>query len=121
MGGIFGLVFGHHFVYLPGIGSPLISGIVIGWIFTGFAGTLIGGGLCSLAAGIYNSGISHSRFLQNETTLNYNPFSVKTQDTNQKTILSSKIINNASPEVLDEQQLLPEQTNIERWEHSLMP
>ena len=121
MGGIFGLVFGHHFIYLPGIGSPLISGLVIGWVVTGFAGTLIGGGLCSLAAGTYNYRTSHDSFLQNRTMLNSNPFSVKIQDTNQKAMLPQKIINSANPKVLNEQQLLPEQTNIERWEHSLMP
>ena len=53
--------------------------------------------------------------------LNSNPFSVKIQDTNQKAMLPQKIINSANPKVLNEQQLLPEQTNIERWEHSLMP
>ena len=58
IGGILGFSFGYQFIYLPAVGSVMIFGLVIGWMFTGFAGVLIGGWLSALGVGFYNHGIS---------------------------------------------------------------
>ena len=52
LGGLLGLSFGYRFIYFPGIGSPLISGLIIGWMFTGVSGAMVVGGLSALGGGI---------------------------------------------------------------------
>jgi hypothetical protein len=80
IGGMLGFSFGYQFIYLPAVGSVMISGLVIGWMFTGFAGVLIGGWLSALGVGFYNHGISPDKLLPSVTIPNFNHFGVNTQN-----------------------------------------
>ena len=115
LGGLLGLSFGYRFIYFPGIGSPLISGLIIGWIFTGISGAMVVGGLSALAAGIYNLGLAPDSILQSEK------FGLSTHDAIETTIFARKIINRISPEVWEENQSSLDKAYIERWEHGLRP
>ncbi len=69
IGGILGLSFGYWFIYLPGVGSPFISGLIIGWIFTAISGAMVVGGLSAFGAGVYLFVRSNVRKLQSMTGL----------------------------------------------------
>jgi len=69
MGAILGLCFGYWCIYLPGLGSPMISGLMLGWGFTGISGALTVGGLSALLAGMYYFGKVNERILQSRAAL----------------------------------------------------
>ncbi len=69
VGGFSGLGFGYWCIYLPGLGSPMISGLMLGWGFTGISGALTVGGLSALMAGMYYFGVTHERIQQSRTAL----------------------------------------------------
>jgi hypothetical protein len=94
-GGISGLFFGSIFIFIPRDGPLLVAGWLASWILFGLAGAMIAGGLSAVGAGIYNLGISHDSILQSETA-----FIEATVPTGPSSRAS---------------------TNVERWEHSLLP
>lgn len=69
VGGLLGLGFGYWCVYLPGLGSPMMSGLILGWGFTGISGALTVGGLSALMAGIYYFGVTNERILHSRAAL----------------------------------------------------
>ena len=44
-GGLWGLLFGSAFFFIPGIGPLLVAGPIIGWIISGLEGAVVVGGL----------------------------------------------------------------------------
>jgi hypothetical protein len=80
IGGVLGFSLGYKFIYLPAIGSAMIVGLIIGWMFTGFAGVLIGGWLSALGVGFYNHGISPDKFVPTVTIPDFNKFGVNTHN-----------------------------------------
>jgi hypothetical protein len=111
---------GWSLIHRNGDGSPLMTGPLIACIIMGLVGAMVVGGLCAFGAGLYHLKISQHRMLQSETALNTGKFGLHAQDANESTTLALKIIS-LTNEAVVEQRPLPEQTNIERWEHSLMP
>jgi len=69
VGGLLGLSFGYWCIYLPGLGSPMISGFILGWGFTGISGALTVGGLSALMAGMYYFGVTNERILHSRAAL----------------------------------------------------
>src|SRR5579872_1063460 len=66
-GGIWGLVFGSAFFWVPGIGPLLIGGPLVAWIVGALEGAAIVGGLSALGAGLYSLGIPKDSILQYES------------------------------------------------------
>jgi hypothetical protein len=69
IGCLLGLGFGYWCVYLPSLGSPMISGLILGWGFTGISGALTVGGLSALMAGMYYFGKTNERILHSRAAL----------------------------------------------------
>jgi len=70
VGGMLGLCFGYWCIYLPNLNSPMISGLILGWAFTGLSGALTVGGLSALMTGAYYYGKLNERMLQSRTAFN---------------------------------------------------
>jgi hypothetical protein len=66
-GGIWGLLFGSAFFLVPGIGSLLVAGPLVGWIIGGLEGAVVVGGLSALGAGLFSLGIPKDSIIQYET------------------------------------------------------
>src|SRR5277367_1083352 len=56
-GGLWGMLFGSAFFFIPGIGPILAAGPVVAWIVGGLEGAAVVGGLSAIGAGLVSIGI----------------------------------------------------------------
>jgi hypothetical protein len=75
-GGIWGLLFGSAFFWVPGIGPLLIGGPLVAWIVGALEGAAVVGGISALGAGLYSLGIPKDSILQYESTVKAGAFLV---------------------------------------------
>lgn len=75
-GGLWGLLFGSAFFFIPGVGPLLVAGPLVAWIISGLEGAVVVGGLSALGAGLYGMGIPKDSILQYETQLKAGKFLV---------------------------------------------
>jgi uncharacterized membrane protein len=66
-GGFWGLLFGSAFFWLPGLGTVLVAGPLVGWIVGALEGAVVMGGLSALGAGLYSLGIPKNSIVRYET------------------------------------------------------
>ena len=66
-GGLWGLLFGSAFFWVPGIGPLLVAGPLVMWIVGALEGAVVTGGLTALGAGLYSIGIPKNSIVQYET------------------------------------------------------
>ena len=75
-GGIWGLLVGTAFFFVPGVGPVLVAGPVIAWIVAALEGAVVVGGLSAIGAGLYSVGIPKDSVLKLETALKAGKFLV---------------------------------------------
>jgi hypothetical protein len=68
-GGLWGLLFGSAFFWVPGIGPLLVAGPLASAIIGGLEGAVVVGGLSALGAGLYSIGIPKDSVLKYETAI----------------------------------------------------
>lgn len=68
-GGLWGLLLGSAFFFVPGIGPVVIAGPLVGWIVGALEGAALVGGLSALGAGLYSIGIPKDSILHYETAI----------------------------------------------------
>ena len=103
-GGMWGLLFGSAFFFIPGVGPLLMAGPVVGWIIGGLEGAVVVGGLSALGAGLYGMGIPKDSILQYETAIESGKFVVIAHGTAEQTASAREIIKRTNPEALQEHQ-----------------
>ena len=75
-GGLWGLLFGSAFFFIPGIGPLIVFGPMVAWIVAGLEGAVVVGGLSALGAALYGIGIPKDSIMQYETALKSDKFLV---------------------------------------------
>jgi hypothetical protein len=75
-GGIWGLLVGTAFFFIPGVGPVLVAGPVVAWIVAALEGAITVGGLSAIGAGLYSIGIPKDSVLQLDTALKAGKFLV---------------------------------------------
>jgi uncharacterized membrane protein len=73
-GGLWGILVGAAFFWIPGIGPVLVGGPLVGWIIGALEGAIVGGGLGALGAGLYSIGIPKDSIVQYETAVKAGKF-----------------------------------------------
>ncbi len=68
-GGLWGMLFGSAFFFIPGIGPLLAAGPLVGWIIGALEGAVVVGGLSALGAGLYGLGIPTDSIIEYETQI----------------------------------------------------
>jgi len=68
-GGLWGLLFGSAFFWVPGIGPLLVAGPLAAAIVGGLEGAVVVGGLSALGAGLYSIGIPKDSVVKYETAI----------------------------------------------------
>src|SRR5664279_3278473 len=68
-GGLWGLLFGSAFFFIPGIGPLVVAGPLVSWIVGALEGAAVVGGLSALGAALYSMDIPKDSILQYETAL----------------------------------------------------
>ncbi len=68
-GGLWGMLFGSAFFFVPGVGPLLVAGPLVTWIVGALEGAIVTGGLSALGAGLYSLGIPKDSVLEYETAV----------------------------------------------------
>jgi uncharacterized membrane protein len=75
-GGIWGLLFGAAFFFIPGIGPVVLAGPLVSYLVGGLEGAAVVGGLSALGGALAGIGIPKNSALQYETALKADKFLV---------------------------------------------
>jgi uncharacterized membrane protein len=73
-GGIWGLLFGSAFFFVPGLGPILVAGPLVASIVAGLEGAVVVGGLSALGAALVSAGIPKDSAVKYETELQAGKF-----------------------------------------------
>jgi uncharacterized membrane protein len=94
-GGLFGLLFGSAFFFIPGIGPLVVFGPLVSWIVGALEGAAVVGGLSALGAGLYSIGIPKDSIIKYETALKANKFLVIAHGTPEQVTSAHRILDMA--------------------------
>ncbi|AWP22857.1 permease [Acidiferrobacter sp. SPIII_3] len=75
-GGLWGLLIGAAFLWVPGVGAIVAGGPIVAMIISALEGGALVGGMSALGAGLYSLGIPKNSILEYETALKANRFLV---------------------------------------------
>jgi hypothetical protein len=96
-GGIWGLLFGAAFFFVPGIGPVLVAGPVAAWIVAALEGAVVVGGLSAIGAGLYSIGIPKDSVLRYDVALKADKFLLIAHGTADEVAKAKEIIGRTSP------------------------
>ena len=68
-GGLWGMLFGSAFFFVPGVGPLLVAGPLVAWIVGTLEGAAVMGGISALGAAMVSIGIPENSVLQYETAV----------------------------------------------------
>ena len=103
-GGLWGLLFGSAFFWIPGVGPLLVAGPLVGWIVGALESAVVVGGLSALGAGLYGMGIPKDSILQYETAIKTDKFLVIAHGSMDEITRAKGILSNTKPETLEHHQ-----------------
>lgn len=101
-GGLWGLLFGGAFFWVPGIGPVLVAGPLASAIVAGLEGAVVGSGLSALGAGLYGLGIPKNSVLKYEVALEAGKYVLVAHGTNEEAAKARAILEVTEPAELDE-------------------
>lgn len=101
-GGLWGLLLGSAFFWVPGVGPLLVAGPMVSWIVGALEGAVVMGGLSALGAGLYSLGIPKDSILRYETAIKTGKFVLIAHGSMDLTIRAKEILCHTTPESLDE-------------------
>ena len=104
-GGIWGLLFGSAFFFIPGVGPLVVAGPLVAWILGALEGAVVVGGLSALGAALFSLGIPHDSILRYETALGVGKFLVIVHGSPEETTRARGIIGGTHAESMDEHEL----------------
>jgi uncharacterized membrane protein len=91
-GGLWGLLFGSAFFFIPGIGPLVVAGPLVTWIVGALEGAAVVGGLSALGAGLYSVGIPKDSILKYETAIKSSRFVVVAHGTTDEVAKAKRIL-----------------------------
>ena len=103
-GGLWGLLFGSAFFWVPGLGPLLVAGPLVSWIIGALEGAVLVGGLSAVGAGLYSLGIPKNSILQYETALKTGKFVLIAHGSLDETTRAKEILGRTTPETLEHHQ-----------------
>ena len=103
-GGLWGLLFGSAFFWIPGVGPLLVAGPLVSWIVGALEGAIVVGGLSAIGAGLYSLGIPKDSIVRYETALKTDKFVLIVHGSKDETTHAKEILNRTKPETLDHHQ-----------------
>lgn len=73
-GGLWGMMFGSAFFWIPAVGPVLVAGPLVGWLVSVLEGAALVGGVSAIGAALYSVGIPKDSVLRYETALKTGSF-----------------------------------------------
>jgi hypothetical protein len=106
-GGVWALLFGSAFFWIPGVGALLMAGPLVTLVVGALESAVVIGGLSALGAGLYSLGIPKDSILRYETALKTDKFVLIAHGTREEMTQARDIINRTNPEAADHHQPSP--------------
>ena len=103
-GGIWGLLFGSAFFWIPGLGPLLVAGPLVTWIVGAMEGAIVTGGLSAIGAGLYSLGIPKDSIVRYETAIKNGSFVLIAHGTPDDAARAHQIISNTHPTIAEQHQ-----------------
>jgi uncharacterized membrane protein len=95
-GGIWGLLFGSAFFWVPGVGPLMLAGPIVAWILGALEGALVVGGLSALGAALFSIGIPNNSILEYEAAIKTEQFVLVVDGTHEDLIAAERILRGTS-------------------------
>ena len=96
-GGLWGMLFGSAFFFIPGIGPLLAAGPLVAWIVGALEGAVVVGGLSAVGAGLVSIGIPKDSVVQYELALKTDQYLLVIRDTADEVAKAKDIIGTTRP------------------------
>jgi len=106
-GGIWGLLFGSAFFWVPVLGPLLVAGPLVAWMVAAMEGAAVVGGLSALGAGLYSLGIPKDSIVSYETAVKNGSFVLIAHGTSDDVTYAQKIIHRTGPALAEQHSLSP--------------
>ena len=106
-GGLWGLLFGAAFFWVPGVGPVLIGGPLVAWIVAALEGAVVVGGLSAVGAGLFSLGIPKDSIVQYESAVKAGKYVVVAHGTAQDVARARDIMSTLKPSGLTDHVLDP--------------
>jgi uncharacterized membrane protein len=103
-GGLWGLLFGSAFFWIPGLGPLLVAGPMVSWIVGALEGAIVVGGLSAIGAGLYSLGIPKDSIMRYETAIKADKFVLIAHGTEDEVNHAKETVARTKPETLDRHQ-----------------
>jgi len=103
-GGLWGLLFGSAFFWIPGVGPLLVAGPLVGWIVGALESAVVVGGLSALGAGLVSLGIPKNSIVRYETAIKTDKFLVIAHGSVDEIARAKEILSSTKPETLEHHQ-----------------
>jgi len=104
-GGLWGLLFGAAFFWVPGVGPLLVGGPLVAWIVGALEGAVVVGGLSAVGAGLYSIGIPKDSILKYETAIKADKFLLVAHGTAAEAAKAKDILSATGPSELNQHTL----------------
>lgn len=92
-GGLWGLLFGSAFFWIPGLGPILVGGPLVSVIVGGIEGAAVVGGMSALGAGLYGIGIPKDSVLRYERALAADKYMLVVHGTDEEAVRAQGILD----------------------------
>ncbi len=100
-GGLWGLLFGSAFFWVPGLGPLLVAGPMVSWIVGALEGAIVVGGLSAVGAGLYSIGIPKDSVMKYETAIKADKFVLVAHGSEDEIAHAKEILTRTTPESLE--------------------
>jgi hypothetical protein len=98
-GGLWGILFGAAFFWVPGIGPLVVAGPLISAIVGGLEGVVVVGGLSALGAGLYSLGIPKDSIIRYESSVKADKFLLLVHGSGDELAKAKDILKSSGHEV----------------------
>src|SRR5271155_2004937 len=106
-GGLWGVLFGAAFFWVPGIGPVLVGGPLVAWIVAALEGAAVVGGLSAIGAGLYSLGIPKDSIVEYESAVKAGNFVVVAHGTADEAAKAKSILSTWKPSSVTDHVLEP--------------
>lgn len=103
-GGIWGLLFGSAFFWVPGVGPLLVAGPLVAWIVGAIEGAAVVGGVSVIGAGLVSLGIPKDSIVRYETAIKSGSFVLIAHGSREDTTRAKEILDRTQPQTLENHQ-----------------
>lgn len=97
-GGLWGLLFGAAFFWVPGLGPLLVAGPLAAWIVGALEGAVVVGGLSAVGAALYSIGIPKDSVLKYETAVGSGKYVLIAHGTADEVLKAREVLRTTNPE-----------------------